>query len=433
MALNFTYTGDLLVERDWDTESAEYYRKVLTITAPDGKPALQLDAAGGVNADDLAGHFLTYDGKTVAIGFEHPVQIFRLVHAGGATDLMMIDVHIRGAEDALLGFDTFYLTIGGDPLPTFGNAQAVYDLLASATRQYDSFTPGALLHWGSFLAIDRIEGGTAADALTGSPGDDLIFGHGGNDWITPGTGSDSIDGGAGSDMVSYIDATERVVVDLAAGTATVGSETDTLISIENVTGTIWSDLIAGDAGASRLRGMGGYDWFVGSEGNDTYEGGTGRDTVAYSAAASGVNASLLSGTGTLGQALGDSYSQIESLTGSSHKDWLVGSNDANVLRGLGGDDILFGMGGNDTMDGGAGNDWLDGGAGNDRMTGGRGNDTIDGGAGWDTAIHSGRRADYTVSTWSNGWTSVFDTRGTDGTDIVMNVEVLQFADGSLWL
>jgi Ca2+-binding RTX toxin-like protein len=282
---------------------------------------------------------------------------------------------------------------------------------------------------------EAIEGTPGNDLLPGSEDDDLIFGFGGNDWITPGAGSDTVEGGDGVDMVSFVDAVQRVVVNLAAGTAISGDDTNILRDIENVTGSIYGDLITGDEGNNRLRGLGDYDWFVGSGGQDTIDGGTGRDTVAYSSATSGVWASLVSRSGNVGQANGDTYISIENLTGSSHADRLTGDNDRNVLRGLGGDDFIFGNGGNDTIDGGAGRDFLSGGDGNDRITGGRGNDTIDGGRGWDTALYSGNRADYDVVTNANGSTSVFHSRGTreDGIDLLVNVEVLDFADGRVFI
>lgn len=282
-------------------------------------------------------------------------------------------------------------------------------------------------------AANRIEGNDGGDNIDGGAGADTLLGGNGADWLTPGSGADSVNGGSGTDMVSFIDATARVVVNLAAGTAGIDAETDTLTGIENVTGTIYGDLITGDSGANRIRGMGNYDWMVGSGGNDTFEGGSGRDTVAYSSAGAGVIANLLTGRGTGGQATGDIYVDIESLTGSSYADRLTGNDAANMLRGLYGDDFIFGLGGNDTIDGGASRDNIDGGLGNDRITGGSGNDTITGGGGWDAALYSGNRAAYTIVTRTDGTTTVLHNGGTDGFDIVSGIEVLEFADGRVYL
>lgn len=264
--------------------------------------------------------------------------------------------------------------------------------------------------------VTVITGSPNPDNMAAIPGAAVYLGQDGGDWITPGDGPDTVDGGSGTDMASFVDASARAVIDLDAGTAVIGADTDRLISIENVTGTIFADLITGDAASNRLRGLGDYDWLVGSGGNDTFEGGTGRDTVAYSSAPGGVTASLMTDTGTGGQAAGDIYIDIENLTGSSFVDRLTGDNDRNILRGLAGDDFLFGLGGND------------------RITGGRGNDTIFGGTGWDTALYSGNRSDYTVTTRADGTTTVLHNGGgIDGLDIVQCVEVLEFANGRIFL
>ena len=282
--------------------------------------------------------------------------------------------------------------------------------------------------------IENITGSAFDDALIGNDQANLLLAALGDDWITPGAGSDTVDGGDGTDMVSFFDALSRAVIDLALGTAVIGAETDVLQNIENITGTIFGDLITGDAGANRIRALGDYDWLVGSGGGDLFEGGTGRDTVAYSSAAAGVTASLLSDTGTAGQANGDRYIDVENLTGGSFADRLTGDADRNILRGLGGDDFLFGLAGADTIDGGAGRDSIDGGLGNDRMTGGRGNDTADGGANWDVAVYSGTRAQYTVTRNAAGSISVLHNGGgVDGVDLLFNTEALQFSDGLIFL
>ena len=83
-----------------------------------------------------------------------------------------------------------------------------------------------------------------------------------------------------------------------------------------------------------------------------------------------------------------------------------------------------------TLRGGSSDDVLTGGEGDDQLTGLRGNDSLDGGAGIDQAFFSGNRADYTMSLTAAGWT-VTDNVGTDGTDTLVNIEQLVFADMKL--
>ncbi|MDP4595117.1 MAG: zinc-dependent metalloprotease [Beijerinckiaceae bacterium] len=308
---------------------------------------------------------------------------------------------------------------------------------------------------------DHVNGNSINNTIASGTGNDTINGLAGNDWLTPGAGSDMVDGGADVDMVSFSDLGQAVNASLLNGIATSGPDTDTLSNLENITGTIYSDVLEGDAGANRLRGLGGYDWFVGTGGGDLFEGGTGFDTASYQNATGGVVVNLLTNAGTYGQASGDSYDSIENVTGSSYADIIYGGAGTNNLRGLGGydtfvgsvggrerydggtgsdtvtyflstsgvnaslnlgygygyggdarldlytsienltgtahNDILIGDGGSNILRGLAGNDTLSGAGGTDHFTGGRGNDEIDGGAGSDYAYFDGNVADFTIT------------------------------------
>jgi hypothetical protein len=334
-----------------------------------------------------------------------------------------------------------------------------------------------------------------SDTLTGGSGDDTLNGNGGADWINPYLGSDMVNGGPGNDMVSFSDHFQSVVINLSMNYAIVGPDTNTLNSIEHATGGVRGDHITGDSGDNRLRGLGDYDWFVGSNGDDTYEGGTGRDMIAYSSAASGVTIDFALGMGMGGQAQGDTYDSIERATGSGHNDLIIGGAGAEDFRGLGGSDWFVGSGGGkDRYDGGSGrdtvaytassegiqaslflgrgltgdaefdlyteienltgsshmdiltgdhdrnvlrglggNDVIYGNGGVDTITGGLGNDYIHGGSGWDRVIFSGDQDDYLIEDQGGNRYRVTDTQGNDGIDTLLWVEVLQFADGDVFL
>ena len=77
--------------------------------------------------------------------------------------------------------------------------------------------------------------------------------------------------------------------------------------------------------------------------------------------------------------------------------------------------------------GGLGADTLTGNVSNNLLRGNAGNDTIDGGAGTDKAQFSGNRANYTLSRTADAY-QVTDNLGTDGTDKLLNIEQLIFAD-----
>ncbi len=67
------------------------------------------------------------------------------------------------------------------------------------------------------------------------------------------------------------------------------------------------------------------------------------------------------------------------------------------------------------------------------MSGGAGNDSLIGGAGIDTAIYSGARSDYALTYNADGSLTVQDLRTSllDGTDMLRNIESLQFSDQTL--
>ncbi|MFV0490834.1 MAG: hypothetical protein ACK5M4_03355, partial [Pseudorhodobacter sp.] len=119
----------------------------------------------------------------------------------------------------------------------------------------------------STLEVAQIAGGTVLTG-NGTDGDDLILGSTGNNWINPGSGHDLIDGGTGTDMISYVNQTQGMLIDLNTGLAIAEDKNDRLVNIENVTGSVHGDTITGDDGDNRIRGLGDYDWLVGSEGAD---------------------------------------------------------------------------------------------------------------------------------------------------------------------
>ena len=189
---------------------------------------------------------------------------------------------------------------------------------------------------------------------TGNTLDNVIVGNGGNNILAGLAGADTLDGGAGTDTASYAASSSGVTVSLAAGTASGGdAQGDTLIRIENLTGSGLNDTLEGDGA------------------NNVLNGGAGTDTVSYEHAGAAVTVSLATTAAqNTGGAGTDTLSAFENLTGSAFNDALTGSTAANILMGLAGNDTLNGGAGADTLIGGAGNDTLVGGSGADILTGG---------------------------------------------------------------
>jgi len=162
--------------------------------------------------------------------------------------------------------------------------------------------------------------------------------------------------------------------------------------------------------------------------SDSLQGGEGSaDTLKVD----GTTALTLTGFDTL-------VNGIEVWTGNNKG--VIGTGAANRfdLSGLTtvmGLPLLDAGGGNDTVIGSGSADNLLGGAGNDTLTGGAGNDTLDGGAGSDTIVFSGLLSNYSVASRVGGGYLVQDLRtgSPDGTDTVLNAEVLRFSDASVAL
>jgi len=99
---------------------------------------------------------------------------------------------------------------------------------------------------------DTIVGTQLADHLFGAGSDDMLSGLGGSDWLGGGPGNDQLDGGDGIDTASYADASTGVTVNLLTGRADGGGGSDTLMHIENVTGSNFGDSVIGNAGGAGL-------------------------------------------------------------------------------------------------------------------------------------------------------------------------------------
>jgi Ca2+-binding RTX toxin-like protein len=236
---------------------------------------------------------------------------------------------------------------------------------------------------------DLLNGTNGDDFFFVGDGDDVAFGGAGRDTFFGSQGNDTFNGGTGVDTVDYSQTqTNGVLVALGpngfAGDGNGG--TDTLISIENVTGSNQDDFLIGDAGDNVIRGLNGNDVIGGGAGADTLEGGEGSDWLVYQSTSAGVTVDLLNNTSSGGDATGDIISGFENVQGTAQRDVLSGTSGANELLGQDGNDTLFGRAGNDTLEGGAGADRLDGGTGRDRLEGGEGNDLLIGGAGRDTFV-----------------------------------------------
>lgn len=343
------------------------------------------------------------------------------LYAGNGADSLTGDL----GDDALfgaLGNDSLYGGDGNDRL----TGEEDSDLLFGGTG-LDSL-------YGGF-GDDTLTGDAGNDLLDGAGGADRLFGGDGDDTLDGGDAADSLDGGTGND--SILGGTgvfsDTLTGDLGDDTLAGGDGNDLLFGgdgndqvfgetgDETIDGGQGADLLDGGAGNDVLRGGGGTfdDSLYGGAGNDTLHGdagadllnaGQGMDYADYSASGAGVTVDLAAGSGSGGDAAGDTLQGVDGLYGSGFDDQLLGfdgfSVDASdpytnifygglgndLLDGRGGDDQLYGGADRDTVLGGAGADLLDGGAGNDALFGDAGADSLYGGSGNDS-LYGGAGAD----------------------------------------
>ncbi|MGK9232498.1 S8 family serine peptidase [Inquilinus limosus] len=156
--------------------------------------------------------------------------------------------------------------------------------------------------------------------------------------------------GGGVDTINGAALTGAAVIDLLNGAATIAGRAIAFAVgtvIENAVSGDGNDQLNGGGGANQLSGGRGNDVLRGGAGADVLNGGAGADLVSYYNSSVGVTANLASGTGSGGDAQGDSYSGIENVNGSAGADTLTGNGGANALNGWAGKDVLAGGAGAD--------------------------------------------------------------------------------------
>jgi Ca2+-binding RTX toxin-like protein len=374
-------------------------------------------------------------------------------------------IHGGSGDDSIYGDDGSFnnAVVGGDD-HLFGEAGA--DILYGNGGN-DTLDGGP--------GMDSLFGGEGNDNLYGGADFDVLNGDAGDDYLQGGAGPDQLDGGAGSNWSSYSGSPGYVSVDLQTGASLANdAQGDTFVNIQKLYGSEFSDGLRGDHLDNVLYGNGGHDILDGRGGNDTLNGGAGNDIldgrggndtlnggagndniygrdgidtlvggdgddylnggpgadslnggagsdwVSYSNTFIGIVIDLRPavGTGSGGEAEGDTLIDIEKVSGSEAGDGIYGGSANNVIYGNGGQDVLYGGAGNDTLDGGGADDYLHGGA---------GADTLRGGLGSNWASYSGSPG-YVSIDLQSGYAAANDAQG----DVLVDIGKLygsDFGDG----
>jgi Ca2+-binding RTX toxin-like protein len=358
-------------------------------TLKGGGGADYLDGGTGVNTADYAASAAgVFVDLLTRAGSGGDAQGDTLVNIQNVSGTQYADTLIGNSQANTLlggdGNDVIYAEGSGDHLDGGNGTDWVvfFDSTAGVTVDLAAgIGSGGYAQGDSILNFENLEGSNFGDNLSGTSGANIIYGFDGNDVINAREGADTVyagngndrvidtdfvnfdyyDGGPGTDTIDYSQVTFAngvVTINLATGQTSVsGGNTETILNFENVEGSQGGETIIGDSNANRLDGNGGNDTIIGGAGNDslnggagadTLDGGTGEDTASYAGSHAGVTVNLSTGTGSGGDAQGDTLLNIEDLQGSSLADVLTGNAGANIINGVGGADVMQGLGGNDT-------------------------------------------------------------------------------------
>jgi serralysin len=334
--INYTLGANVENLQLMGTASLEGTGNALANTVWANRGANRLDGQGGI--DTLSYIFGANAGVTVSLG------ILTAQETGGS------------GSDTLSNFENLTGSSYGDTLSGNAGSNVLNGGLGIDTVSYASATASVNVNLSISTAQNTGGGGTdtllSFENVTGSNFNDKLIGNSGNNVFNGGSG--------GLDTVSYeyIVAASGlspvgVIVDLSVTTAqnTGASGFDTLIGIENLTGSALVDTLTGNAGDNLLDGGAGADILTGGDGNDTYiVDDVGDELVETSTALSQIDSVRSSVSYILAANLENLL-----LTGTASLNG-TGNSLANALTGNTGNNILDGQGGIDTMTGGDGND-----------------------------------------------------------------------------
>ncbi|WP_371422681.1 calcium-binding protein [Tardiphaga sp.] len=363
-----------------------------------------------------------------AFGYQSPVDFFHSLALDYGKPVLMTEVGYRSIDGTAIN-------------PGGGSSKAPADLAEQADA-YNAFFQVWSAHGGSWLKgvefwqwdLNNFYSETGYSVMD-KPAQDIIdqYFHGNGtipgltatgssigDTIDLGSGNNAIYGGRGHDEIRTGAGNDIIV----AGPATAEKLTSTTITLTGYGSVV--DGVGAQAqiivNGQPLSGMHEFTSATDPSGYQTWtvtfdnpaqiasidvnlaNSAPGRALHFKDIAINGVELHPSDGTNASSPGSFDLYVRSIHFDTAQHQDWFFGaSSDNDVIRAGAGDDII---------------------------TGGIGNDIINGEAGIDTAVYSGNFADYAISHSGNQIVVADGVAGRDGTDYLMNVELMKFADGT---
>ncbi|WP_415015098.1 calcium-binding protein, partial [Brevundimonas sp.] len=241
-------TGDILVAGSHTSvavalnygDSSLYNSGVIRAEKLDGSPnamAIAMAPLSGVtsivNEGEITGYFA--------------------IKSAGKSDKAILDILNRGQMngDVVLEGETIDTPINEGVIDGFVYMDAgddTYDgQLGEISGQVDGGAGDDVLLGGA--GSETFYGGDGNDHLDGGAAANLIYGGNGNDTLISGAGDELLHGGSHLDLASYENSLSGVTVDLRVSVAqnTGGGGLDTLLSVENLRGSEFNDVLRGKA------------------------------------------------------------------------------------------------------------------------------------------------------------------------------------------
>ncbi|NJC41137.1 microcystin-dependent protein [Brevundimonas alba] len=363
---------------------------VVALTAVNDAAVARPDAVSGAEAATISGNVFSNNGSGVDSDAEGDAFTVTAVNGVGAS----VGVQITLPSGALLTLNADG-TFAYDPNGAFAFAPGAGSG-ASNPPPTDSFTY-TLAGGGVSTVTVTINGQDSdGDVLVGTPG------------------NDTLDGGNGVDTVDYSGASSGVSAQLNDTIAARDGDGgfDTLVNIENLTGSAFNDLLIGSNGGNVLIGGAGSDILLGLGGNDRLVGGTGASNQLQGGL--GDDTYVVDATDTIVEAAGQGYDTIE----TSRLNYTLNAN-VEALRYTGG--------GAFTGRGNALDNRVEGGSGDDFLSGRGGVDLLDGNTGSDTADY-GQAAGAVTASLFEGAASNDGDGSTDTLSEIENIQGSAFGD-----
>jgi Ca2+-binding RTX toxin-like protein len=203
------------------------------------------------------------------------------------------DIHGTDGDDAIFGLagNDIIRASAGDDVIDGGKGWDMVDYTSyhgslSIALQDKGKTQvyGDGVHRDTLVSIEQIVGGFGDDYFVGNKANNVFSGGAGHDYFVASGGYDTYNGDAGYDLVDFSRIGTGVtfkIEDKSGATRVYGGDGsyDVLISIENVIGTKYNDVIRGGGEDNNFRGMAGNDTLIGGASGDVLDGGAGNDRL----------------------------------------------------------------------------------------------------------------------------------------------------------